>query len=149
MGDYKYIYISFIALIICQIIKFTIESLRYKSLKWNRLINGAGGMPSAHASFAFSLITSIGYNLGWENPLFAATLIFGMIVCYDAMGVRFESGKQAEVINDLAEVVKKDHHFKKLSFEHLKEQLGHKPLEVIMGITLGVVVSLICNIFIF
>ena len=149
MEEYKYIFISFMALIICQIIKFLMESLKYKSLKWNRLINGAGGMPSAHASFSFSLITSIGYNLGCADPLFAATLIFGMIVCYDAMGVRFESGKQAEVINDLAEVVRNDHKFKKVSFEHLKEQLGHKPFEVIMGIILGIIVSLIFNAFIF
>ena len=60
MEEYKVILISFFSLIICQIIKFLHESLKYKNLKWNRLINGAGGMPSAHASFTFSLVTSIG-----------------------------------------------------------------------------------------
>ena len=149
MEEFKIIYISFFSLIICQLIKFIFESLRYKSLKWNRLVNGAGGMPSAHASFTFSLVTSVGLVEGFNSSLFAATLIISLIVCYDAMGVRFESGKQAEVINDMAEVLEKDHKFRKLSFEHLKEQLGHKPFEVIMGMLLGVLVSVFFNLVVF
>ena len=149
MEEYKIIFISFFALIICQIIKFVFESLKYKSLVWNRLINGAGGMPSAHASFTFSLVTSVGLAEGFNSSLFAVALIISLIVCYDAMGVRFESGKQAEVINDMAEVIRKDHVFKKLSFEHLKEQLGHKPIEVIMGMILGILVSLFFNLIVF
>ncbi len=140
MEEYKYIFIPMISLIICQIIKFTMESLKYQSLEWNRLVNGAGGMPSAHASFSFALTTMLGYDFGISSPIFALSLIFSMIVCYDAMGIRFESGKQAEIINDLAEIVEKEKRHR-ITFEHLKEQLGHKPLEVIMGIILGTIVS--------
>jgi len=148
MEEYKYIFIPMISLIICQIIKFTMESLKYKSLEWNRLINGAGGMPSAHASFSFALTAIIGFDNGISSPMFAVALIFSMIVCYDAMGIRFESGKQAEIINDLAEIVEKEKRHR-ITFEHLKEQLGHKPFEVIMGIILGTIVAMIFNIYIF
>ena len=148
MEAYKYIFIPMISLIICQIIKFTMESLKYRSLEWNRLVNGAGGMPSAHASFSFALTTIIGYDLGVSSPMFGLSLIFSMIVCYDAMGIRFESGKQAEIINDLAEIVEKEKRHR-ITFEHLKEQLGHKPLEVMMGILLGTVVSTIFYLYIF
>ena len=148
MEGYKYIFIPMICLIICQIIKFTMESYKYRSLEWNRLINGAGGMPSAHASFSFALTATLGQDLGISSPIFAMSLIFSMIVCYDAMGVRFESGKQAEVINDLAEIVEKEKRHR-ITFEHLKEQLGHKPMEVIMGILLGTIISILFNIYIF
>ncbi len=148
MEGYKYIFIPMICLIICQIIKFTMESYKYRSLEWNRLINGAGGMPSAHASFSFALTATLGQDLGISSPIFAISLIFSMIVCYDAMGVRFESGKQAEVINDLAEIVEKEKRHR-ITFEHLKEQLGHKPMEVIMGILLGTIISILFNLYIF
>lgn len=149
MGDYKYVFVPFIALVICQFIKFAMESLKYKSLNWNRLINGAGGMPSSHATFSMSLTALLAYNYGFDNPLVAVALIFSLIVCYDAMGVRFESGKQAEVINDIADVVEKQQLFKKVKFADLKEQLGHKPLEVIMGMLLGIVLALLFEICIF
>ena len=54
------------------------------------------------------------------------------------MGSRFESGKQAEAINEIAKGLGKKHKF---TFQHLKEELGHKPLEVFVGILLGVVMS--------
>ena len=44
----------------------------------------------------------IGYTLGFNSPIFIA-LIFTFIVSYDAMGLRFESGKQAEAINYIFE----------------------------------------------
>ena len=46
-----------------------------------------------------------------------------MIVCYDAIGVRYESGKQAEAINDLVEDLILDAK-NKLNYKVLKEQLG-------------------------
>lgn len=148
MEEYKYIFIPIFSLIICQVIKFILESLKYRSLEWNRLINGAGGMPSAHASFSFAITTTLGYDFGLNSPIFALALIFSMIVCYDAMGIRYESGKQAEIINDLTEIVEKEKKHR-IRFIHLKEQLGHKPLEVIFGIILSIIVSMVFNLYIF
>ena len=131
MKEYIYLIVPITSLIIAQIIKFTIESVQYKEIEWTRLFNGSGGMPSTHTSFSFSLVMIIGYVNGFNSPLFALGLVFCLIVSYDAMGVRYESGRQAIIINGiLKDLDRKD-------FKALKEKVGHKPLEVIMGFVLG------------
>jgi acid phosphatase family membrane protein YuiD len=136
MKDYIYIIGPFISLGVCQLIKFFIESWKNKRLEWGRLFNGAGGMPSTHTTFSMSLTTLIGYTVGIKDPLFAACLIFSFIVSYDAIGVRYESGKQAAAINDIVDELEKKHK-KKYRIDELKEQLGHKPYEVMGGALLG------------
>ena len=136
MKDYIYIIGPFISLVVCQLIKFFIESWKNKRLEWGRLFNGAGGMPSTHTTFSMSLTTLIGYTVGIKEPLFAACLIFSFIVSYDAIGVRYESGKQAAAINDIVDELEKKHK-KKYRIDELKEQLGHKPYEVMGGALLG------------
>ena len=148
MYKYRYLLVPFTALVLCQLIKFLIESVKYKKIVIERLFNGSGGMPSTHTTFSISLTSFIGLELGITNPLFAIALIFTMIVCYDAIGVRYESGKQAEAINDLVEDLILNAK-QKLNYKVLKEQLGHKPLEVLCGLVLGVTVSLIYFYLIF
>lgn len=147
MTNFKYLIVPIITLIICQLIKFTIESIKSKELKWGRLFNGTGGMPSSHTSFSFSLVWMLLFNEGLDSPLFAISLIFSCIVAYDAMGLRYESGKQAEAINLMAdELFSKNY---KQKFKRLKEQLGHKPLEVLMGILLASITSVVYTYVIF
>lgn len=141
MKQYQYLICPFVTLFICQIIKFTLESIRDKKMNFGRLFNGTGGMPSSHTSFSSSVTMLVGCNLGFDSPVFAVSLIFMMITAYDAMGLRFESGKQAEAINLLFDEmgkIKKP----KYVFKRLKESLGHKPLEVLVGLVLGTTVSL-------
>lgn len=140
---YKYLFVPLITLLMCQTIKFTIESIINKKLVWERLFNGTGGMPSSHSSFSISLTTMIGLNMGFDNPLFAVALVFSTIVCYDAMGLRMESGRQAEAINKIFAQISKDKKFTKL-----KEKLGHKPEEVLGGIILGITSAIIFTYFI-
>lgn len=144
MNDYKFLLVPVITLLICQTLKFTIESLINKELVWGRLFNGTGGMPSSHTSFATALTMMLGLNLGFDSPLFAIALVFTFIVSYDAMGLRMESGKQAEAINKLF-----DETFKGKGIERLKEKLGHKPQEVLAGMILGIVSALFFTFVIF
>lgn len=139
MGKYIYLVCPFVTLVICQIIKFTIESIENRKLCFARLINGCGGMPSSHTSFSSSITMLIGFTIGFDSPLFAACLIFTFIISYDAMGLRFESGKQAEAINLIFDNFIKGK--PKKGFKRLKEQLGHKPLEVIAGMILGTYIA--------
>lgn len=129
---YKYLIIPFVTMMLAQIIKFIIETIKYKKINVSRLLNGNGGMPSSHTSFTISLAFAIGLGEGFDTPLFACTFIFAIIVAYDSMGLRMESGKQAVMINKL---VKKTN----LKEENipLKEMIGHKPLEVYVGIIFG------------
>ncbi len=141
MKEFLYLTCPFTTLVLCQIIKFVTESWMARKLKWGRLFNGSGGMPSSHTSFTFSLTTLIGLNIGFETPMFALALVFSVIVAYDAMGLRRESGKQATAINQIFdEVFSKD---SDSGMFHLKEQVGHKPLEVFMGALLGISMALL------
>ena len=144
MEKYKYIIVPLITLIVCQLIKFIIESFMAKKLVWGRLFNGSGGMPSTHTSFSMSVTAMIGLNLGIDSALFAVSMIFSLITAYDAMGLRFETGKQAAAINQLLDEV-----FEKEGFKHLKEQLGHKPMEVLMGFVLGISCALFFQYVVF
>lgn len=141
MKNYVYILVPFVSVILAQIVKFVIESIKNKKMNFERLLNGNGGMPSSHTSFTFSLVMCIGFKEGFDTIYFAISFVFACIVAYDAFNVRFESGKQAVAINLLTEsIFGKD---KKTSIKHLKEELGHKPLEVLMGVFLATIVSFI------
>lgn len=144
MEKYKYLLVPIITLLTCQTLKFVIESIINKKIIWGRLFNGTGGMPSSHTSFSTSLTMMLGLNLGFDNPLFAIALVFTCIVSYDAMGLRMESGRQAEAINKLFDEVFKDGNISKL-----KEKLGHKPEEVVAGMFLGILSALFFTFVIF
>lgn len=137
LEQYKYLLVPIITLVVCQTLKFTIESIVNKKIIWGRLFNGTGGMPSSHTSFSSSLTMMIGLKLGFDSPIFAIALVFTLIVSYDAMGLRMESGKQAEAINKIFDEIFKDGNMSKL-----KEQLGHKPQEVLAGMCLGILSAL-------
>jgi acid phosphatase family membrane protein YuiD len=101
---------------------------------------GTGGMPSSHAALVSSLTTSIGVSYGFDSALFAVTLVFSLIVLFDAQGVRYSSGKQAEILNKMLDDI---YWKKRLDEKELKEFLGHTPVEVFAGIALGIIVSLL------
>lgn len=141
---YLYIVVPFVTIIVCQIIKFFVEAFITKKFNLYRLINGAGGMPSSHSSFVTSLTTIIGLTKGFDSIYFAISLIFSLVVMYDAMGVRYETGKQAEILNVL---VKGNKTFKEKTIL-LKEKVGHMPIEVFCGCILGILVAALFYYFI-
>jgi len=68
--------------------------------------------------------------------------ILAIIVMYDAMGVRRETGIQARVLNEMIEMFAKMG--KEMSVEDkLKEFVGHTPLQVIVGAIIGITVGLL------
>ena len=121
---------------IAQVIKVIINACVTKKLDWERLF-GDGGMPSGHSATVSSLAMFAALRCGCGSFEFAVCAILAIIVCHDATGVRQEAGKQAVVINDIVE------QFEKLLKQDivdidLKELVGHTPLQVAAGITLGV-----------
>lgn len=143
-NNIKFGLIPVITLILCQLIKFSIDSFKNNKLMWGRLFNGSGGMPSSHTSFSTSLTFLMGLNFGFDSVFFAIPLVFTMITAYDAMGLRMQTGKQAQAINWIV-----DELFEKgarAGFKNLKEEVGHKPLEVAGGILLGIISASIFNI---
>ena len=83
----KYIYIPVLLWLSIQIFKVIWDLVTTKKFDFKRIM-GAGGMPSSHSAVVTSLATLIGKNQGVDSPIFALSLIFALVVMYDAAGVR-------------------------------------------------------------
>ncbi|KLU66249.1 MULTISPECIES: divergent PAP2 family protein [Desulfosporosinus] len=105
-----------------------------------QLILSSGGFPSSHSATVSALALGIGKYYGWNSPIFAVSAVYGMVVLYDAAGVRRAAGKQAEVLNQLVERLSQG---SDLSQARLKELIGHTPLEVFGGVLVGIIVGLL------
>ena len=121
-----------------QLIKTIIHAIVTKKVDFTRLV-GDGGMPSGHSATVSSLAVSAAMVYGLGSFEFAIALVFAIVVCKDAMGVRLETGKQAAIINDIVEAFNVLTSEEKLPDAKLKEFVGHTPLQVIAGILLGIV----------
>ena len=135
----KYIYVPFILWFGIQLFKVIYDLVTTKKFNFKRIL-GAGGMPSSHSAVVTSVTTLIGKYEGVGSPIFGLALIVAFIVMYDACGVRRAAGKQAELLNKLIETpgltgVQVS--------ERLVEVLGHTPVQVLVGATLGIIGGLI------
>jgi acid phosphatase family membrane protein YuiD len=75
--------------------------------------------------------------------MFAIALVLAVIVMYDAMNLRAEAGKHADLLNELLllSVIKEAYKER----EKLKELLGHTPFEVMAGALLGIMMAVLMN----
>lgn len=135
------------AWLLAQIAKFIIYAIVNKTFDVHRL-HGDGGMPSGHSATVGALAMMCGLRCGFGSPEFAITFILATVVCHDAMNVRLESGKHAEILNDLVEWFNDT---MKVGFteEKLKEFLGHTKLQVYVGVLLGALNALLFHFVIF
>jgi hypothetical protein len=127
------------AWLIAQTIKVGIGVFRKKKFDF-RLFIGSGGMPSAHAAGASCLATSIGMDSGFDSVYFALAFAFAIVVMFDAQGVRRSTGKQAGILNKIMEDI---YWQGKIQEMRLRELIGHTPVEVIMGLLLGIAIALV------
>ena len=67
--------------------------------------------------------------------------VLSMIVMYDAIGVRRETGTQATVINQILKDVLING--RRISDDDLKELVGHTPFEVLGGVLVGSITTMI------
>ena len=134
----KYLYIPLLVWFCIQTYKVVYELIKTKKFNFKRIV-GAGGMPSSHSGVVTTLATMIGKNEGFDTPIFALSVIFALVVMYDAAGVRRAAGKQASLLNKIVQTPG-------LSGvqvqEKLVEVLGHTPLQVIVGGVIGIIVGL-------
>ena len=100
----------------------------------------SGGMPSSHTSLVMGLTTAIAVLYGMSSPFFAISLMFSLIVMYDATGVRLHAGKQASVLNMIITELPPDHPVSSNTVA-LKDSLGHTPVQVVMGAIVGVAIG--------
>lgn len=62
---------------------------------------------------------------------------------HDAMGVRLEAGKQAQVINEMIQTFVKLGDTKISAETKLKEFVGHTPIQVFAGFLLGLLIAIL------
>ncbi|MGL5972539.1 MAG: divergent PAP2 family protein [Oscillospiraceae bacterium] len=143
--------VSFIAWFSAQVTKIILDTMINKRFSSERII-GSGGMPSAHSALVCSMTITVLRLYGLRSPFFAVAFTLACIVMYDAMGVRRASGEQAKVINKLIVNLMDDLNPKAVEnhyifHEKLKELIGHTPLEVLGGMTMGISISLLIPVF--
>lgn len=105
---------------------------------------GAGGMPSAHSATVCALLVATGRYCGTGSTEFALALVLAIIVMYDAMGVRRETGEQAKILNRmLSEWM--DRESDAMPFWEIKTErmVGHTPIQVLTGAIFGIAVGLL------
>lgn len=129
--------LALLAMTTAQTFKFLRTLVRRNRPDFTRLI-GTGGMPSAHSASVTALAVGMGISAGWGSPVFGLAAFFALITMYDATGIRRAAGRQARILNQLAEGLREHH---KLDLERLAELLGHTPLEVLVGALYGAVLA--------
>lgn len=140
--------IGVMAIVIAQVLKIPIHFLKTK--QWNaHMFRTTGSMPSSHSAGVMALATSVGFEAGFQSTTFAVAAMIAGFVMYDAIGIRYHAGQQAIYLNELKptidlfleKVKEKDNHSSKQVTKQLKTLLGHKPIEVLAGAILGVLLA--------
>ncbi len=125
---------TFISWAIAQVLKVLIELLWRHKLNL-RLLTSAGGMPSSHSASVCALATAVAIQAGTGSTLFVVSLLFAIIVMYDAAGVRRAASIRARILNQIIDELFQGH---PISETRLRELIGHTPIEVVAGAALGV-----------
>lgn len=136
LGKNKIFIVTLLAWFIAQVIKVFIGIIVERRFNFKWLV-GTGGMPSSHCAGAAALATTLGIEYGFDSPFFAIGIVFAIVTMFDAQGARRAIGKQAELLNKIFE----DVYFKKPIEEKLIELIGHTPVQVLAGATLGVLLG--------
>ena len=133
---------SLLSWFIAQVLKTIINFILLGKFQLERMW-GDGGMPSAHSATVCAMVIATARSEGFGSAIFAVAAVVAIITMHDAMGVRRETGEQAKVLNKMIEqwidVTEKNAPF--LQNMHLKEMVGHTPLQVVAGVLLGSLVG--------
>ena len=132
---------SLLSCLFAQLFKIIFNFISTGKIRFG-IIFETGGMPSSHSALITGATSGIGFELGFDSPIFALAFAVSLIVMYDASGVRKSAGVQAAEINKLSNKLYPNSEVK------LKETLGHTKLEVFIGSILGPLITLPGIIFI-
>ena len=130
-----------VAWLSAQIIKIFTGAFQNRKMSLTVILFSTGGMPSSHAAAVVALATAAGLSYGFGSPIFAVCGVLSVIVMIDASGVRYETGKQATIINRITKEL-----FSGKTNDintGLKELVGHTPFQVFMGFLLGIAVGVL------
>lgn len=122
---------------IVQVTKFIVFSIKH-GWDWHYAMTH-GHMPSAHTGFIVSLVTSVGYYEGIHTGAFTVAVALAIIVIDDAARLRMYMGDQGRYLNMLIRQL----NLEEDQFPRLKERMGHRVSEVIVGGIYGFILTLL------
>ena len=128
---------SFLGWTVAQTIKLVTEVVRTRKIDFSYYVS-TGGMPSAHSAAVCGVAWSIGLTEGFGTPVFAVAFTVACVTMFDASTLRLNAGRQAQLLNEIAREVFAG---RKVPKEPLRELLGHTPLEVLVGMLVGILVA--------
>jgi acid phosphatase family membrane protein YuiD len=131
-----YLLISIGSWFVAQVAKVIIYAIINKEVVLERMV-GDGGMPSAHSATVTSIATMAGLLHGFGSFEFAIAAIFAIVVCHDAVGVRREAGKHAELLFEITKVIEELANTD-LPDVAMKKFVGHTLIQVAAGMLIGI-----------
>ena len=120
---------------IAQASKMILETIRH-GFRPERL-SGGGGMPSAHSATVVGLACETGIVCGGGSAEFVIALFLAIIVIYDAMGVRYLTGREAAALNRLRQRDLRGG-LEPVTDRELDEKMGHTLPEIAVGCVVGI-----------
>lgn len=139
LASNRVLWITISAWVAAQTIKVVVGVAREKKIDFRWFV-GSGGLPSSHAAGASALATSIGLKFGFDTVSFALAAAFSIVVMFDAQSVRRAAGKQAQILNKMMNDIYWQGVIKEAN---LRELIGHTPVEVFLGMILGILIAII------
>lgn len=127
---------------IIQLTKVVIDSVSQKHFSLDQVFS-SGGFPSFHTGVASSVTILALLHDGIFSTTFAIAATFSLLFAYDAMNVRFQTGKHAEYLNDIRKELKETFSMKWGKKTKLNERLGHTPIEVLGGLLFGMLLTFV------
>ncbi len=123
--------------IVAQILKGCTGIFKKKKFTITEFLFGTGGMPSSHSAAVCSMVSGTAIYYGFNSFQFALAGLLSMIVIRDALGVRQEVGKHAQILNKILKDLESDK-----PEEAFMEFVGHTPFQVLMGAILGLIIPI-------
>lgn len=135
MNNFQIALIPVFVGVITQVTKFILFSIKH-GFKWDYFMTH-GHMPSTHSAFAISLIISVGSLEGINSGAFAVAIALAVIIIDDALRLRMYLGDQGRYLNMLVQSL----NLNPDKYPRLKERVGHRTNEVIVGVIYGAVLT--------
>jgi acid phosphatase family membrane protein YuiD len=135
----QYLFIPLVALIVTHLIKFAVFVWRRRNFVGNRVAWSffwLGGFPSVHSAALASIVYLIGWLQGL-SPLFGFAVFVSIIIIYGLL----EDNKR-QVLYEKYFLSSKNDALIKISKDGvLMDFSGHKLIDVISGVAIGIIVA--------
>ncbi|MFA5207860.1 MAG: divergent PAP2 family protein [Candidatus Paceibacterota bacterium] len=124
---------------VAQTTKAIVLTIKQKKFRFD-LYSLPGGFPSSHSATVSGLATAVGLISGFDSISFAIAAVLAFFMIYDAKVIRGAAGKQAQSLNILIEMYNEE---EGEEMNKLREKLGHSVVEILGGITIGILSAIL------